>query len=1125
MKFYSISLVNLLVVICLCIINSAEAQWMDDFNDGDLLNNPVWSGDIADFEVDANLELHLNATAAENESHLSTPSDIINNAVWEIKLRMEFNPSSLNRAYVYLVSDQSDLENPLNGYYVMLGNTADEVSLYRKTGSTSTKIIDGGDGSLNLSIVELGIRVTRDGVGNWELFSDIGNTGTYVSEGQTLDATHTSSSFFGVNCDYTATRSTLFYFDNVNVTGDGFIDTESPLIQSLTVIDALHIDLLFNEALDATTAEALSSYEWDGNNPSAASLNGQTVSLTFATEFPPNIQQSLNVSNVQDLSSNVMNPEELPFLYVLLGIPGPGDVVINELMADPTPVIGMPDAEYIELFNTSESAFNLAGWNLRNTAEDEVLNSFILLPGAHVIICDDAFFSIFSAYGDVLVVSALTALSNAGDDLHLIDPEGEVIDELVYATSWYGGLPFSDGGYSLERKNPFLPCTSDSNWGSSQNPDGGTPGIQNSIFIADDLISPQLQSLNIINLSNILLTFNENMDELSLILGTYTLDPGVTLVPESPQSATQINLSVDPALIPGTAYTLTIEGPSDCSGNIILSATSSFIVPEEAESGDVIFNEVMADPSPAIGLPEVEYLEIYNRSNKTLELAGWALVNTTTTMTFGPHLMAPGEHLILCDDSSMDMLSSFGTVYAFPSFTALSNEGDDLHLFDSNAELMDEIVYSLAWYHDTSKDDGGYSIERINPELPCSNIDNWRASSSTPGGTPGQVNAVLDLSPDLTAPLATIALLQGVNQVILRFNEFIELGSIDAEDLSLSPPITITNIELTAGNELLLTLANPLDTGTVYTLNVTGIEDCSGNELTPSANFFLAIPELPEPGDLIINEVLFNPRTGGYDFIEVYNRSLRTLSLKNWKIANRSSGLVSNINTITTEQILIFPGGFKVVTEDPSNISLQYPLGRSANYIETLDLPSYNDDVGYVILIDPNVVIHDEFFYSDAYHFALIDDLNGVSLERVDYERLTNDPTNWHSAAENIGWATPGYENSQLQPSNHAGLSFSVDPEVFSPDNDGYEDVLNINYQLETSGQIVNISIFDREGRLVRLLSRNEYVGSRGTISWDGINEEGAKARIGVYILLIELFDLDGNVSSTKKTCVLGGTL
>jgi hypothetical protein len=1125
MKFYSTSLVNLLVIICLCMINSAEAQWMDDFSDGDFLNNPVWSGDLADFEVDANFELHLNAAAAENESHLSTPSDIINNAVWEIKLRMEFNPSSSNRAYVYLVSDQADLENPLNGYYVMLGNTADEVSLYKKTGSTSTKIIDGVDGSLNLSIVDLSIRVTRDGVGNWELFSDIGNTGTYVSEGQTLDATHTSSSYFGVNCDYTATRSTLFYFDNINVTGDGFIDSESPLVQSLTVVDATQIDLLFNEALDSSTAEAPSSYDWDGNNPSSASLSGQTVSLTFATEFPSNVQQSLVVTNVQDLAGNIIDPVELPFSYVLLGIPGPGDVVINEFMADPTPVIGMPDAEYVELFNTSESAFDLAGWNLKNTNDDEILNSFILLPGAHVIICDDSFLSVFSEYGDVLIVSSLTALSNTGDDLHLIDPEGEIIDEIVYTTSWYGGLPFSDGGYSLERKNPFLPCSSASNWGPSQNPDGGTPGTQNSIFIAGDLTPPELQSLSVSNLSTILLTFNENMDELSMILGTYTLSPAATLVPQSPQSVTQIALAVNPPLVPGTTYTLTIEGPSDCSGNVILNTDASFVVPEEPEPGDVIFNEVMADPSPVIGLPEVEYLEIYNRSNKTLELAGWALVNTTTTMTFGPHLMAPGEYLILCDDSSVGVLSSFGEVYDFPSFTALSNDGDDLHLFDSNAELMDEIVYSLAWYHDTSKDDGGYSIERINPELPCSNIDNWRASSSILGGTPGQVNAVLDLSPDLTSPVATIALLQGVNQVILRFSEFIELGSIDANDLSMSPLINISNIELTAGNELLLTLASPLDTGTVYTLNVSGIEDCSGNVLNPSANFLLAIPELPQTGDLIINEVLFNPRTGGYDFVEIYNRSARTLSLKNWKFANRTSGIISNIKNITTEQILIFPGEFKVVTEEPSNIVLQYPMGRPANYIETVDLPSYNDDEGYVILIDPSVVVHDEFFYSDDYHFALIDDLNGVSLERVDYERLTNDPTNWHSAAENVGWATPGYENSQLQPSNHAGMSFSVDPEVFSPDNDGYEDVLNINYQLETSGQLVNISIFDREGRLVRMLTRNEYVGSRGTISWDGINEEGAKARIGVYILFIELFDLEGNVSSTKKTCVLGGTL
>ena len=59
----------------------------------------------------------------------------------------------------------------------------------------------------------------------------------------------------------------------------------------------------------------------------------------------------------------------------------------------------------------------------------------------------------------------------------------------------------------------------------------------------------------------------------------------------------------------------------------------------------------------------------------------------------------------------------------------------------------------------------------------------------------------------------------------------------------------------------------------------------------------------------------------------------------------------------------------------------------------------------------------------------------------------------------------------------------------------------------------------------MKQLIRNELLGIKGTFSWDGINEEREKARIGIYIIFFEVFDLKGNVKHYKKTCVLGGKL
>jgi flagellar hook assembly protein FlgD len=145
-------------------------------------------------------------------------------------------------------------------------------------------------------------------------------------------------------------------------------------------------------------------------------------------------------------------------------------------------------------------------------------------------------------------------------------------------------------------------------------------------------------------------------------------------------------------------------------------------------------------------------------------------------------------------------------------------------------------------------------------------------------------------------------------------------------------------------------------------------------------------------------------------------------------------------------------------------------------------------------------------------------------LERIDYNRPSNDNTNWHSAAEDVGFATPGYENSQYKKVEITD-GISISPETFSPDNDGVDDVLNISYQFAEAGYVANIVIYDAKGRLIKNLLLNELLGTKGTFSWDGINENNEKAAIGIYIIYFEAFKLNGETKKFKKTGVLGGHL
>jgi len=188
-------------------------------------------------------------------------------------------------------------------------------------------------------------------------------------------------------------------------------------------------------------------------------------------------------------------------------------------------------------------------------------------------------------------------------------------------------------------------------------------------------------------------------------------------------------------------------------------------------------------------------------------------------------------------------------------------------------------------------------------------------------------------------------------------------------------------------------------------------------------------------------------------------------------------------------------------------------------------LPNYDDNESVVILKDTLLRTQDKVAYSDKWHYALIDDENGVSLERIQFNGASHDKNNWHSAASTVGYATPAYKNSQYKNEIETEENIKLDPEAFSPDNDGYNDFLNIVYSFSEPGWTANIKIFDSGGRPIRDLVKNELLATEGALQWDGITDDGKKARIGIHIVYIELFNPNGDVKKYKKSCVVAGKI
>ena len=442
-------------------------------------------------------------------------------------------------------------------------------------------------------------------------------------------------------------------------------------------------------------------------------------------------------------------------------------------------------------------------------------------------------------------------------------------------------------------------------------------------------------------------------------------------------------------------------------------------------------------------------------------------------------------------------------------------------LTDDNGTTIDAVTYDLSWYNDAVKDDGGWTLEQIDPTTPCSGAANWTASNAGAGGTPGAQNSVYAIVPDNDPPVLISVQVNGPSQVVLVFNEALDTDGIGTAGYTIDPFLDVAQaVPGPEANTVVLDLNDPLVVGEVYTVTVTGLTDCPGNPIGGDNSAVFGLPEAVLPGDLVINEVLYDPRVGGSDFVELYNRSGKVLGLAGLRMANEEDGQIANPIVITQASVLLLPGEYILLTEDPANIATEYPQGRTDRFL-LCDLPGYNNGEGTVVLQDPQGNTLDLFRYTDDLHFPLINETEGVSLERVDPARTSDEPTNWHSAAETAGWATPGFLNSQFSEAPEPSGEMTIEPAIFSPDNDGYQDLLTIRYRFNEPGFVGTLGIYDLAGREVRRLMENTLLGADGAVSWDGVMEGGEKARVGPYVVVFEAYDLAGNVEKYRGTVTL----
>jgi len=154
-------------------------------------------------------------------------------------------------------------------------------------------------------------------------------------------------------------------------------------------------------------------------------------------------------------------------------------------------------------------------------------------------------------------------------------------------------------------------------------------------------------------------------------------------------------------------------------------------------------------------------------------------------------------------------------------------------------------------------------------------------------------------------------------------------------------------------------------------------------------------------------------------------------------------------------------------------------------------------------------------------HAPWINNPKGISLERQSYEEDSNQLDNFKSAATLVGGSTPGYRNSIATDNLYKKNEIFLTAKAVSPDGDGFEDELEINYILNDSDYLFNLNIYAETGRLVNRLIRQESGGSEGKITWDCKDEKKQKSPSGHYIYWMEIYRENGSREIFKGAFIL----
>jgi hypothetical protein len=565
---------------------------------------------------------------------------------------------------------------------------------------------------------------------------------------------------------------------------------------------------------------------------------------------------------------------------------------------------------------------------------------------------------------------------------------------------------------------------------------------------------------------------------------------------------------------------------------IVLLVLFLFYVPDvlaQVNRYGLAINEIMADPSPIVGLPNAEFIELRNNSTSTINLNRWSIKRGNSRASIQVnYLLKPDSLVVICSRTQAVFFNALGNTIGISSFPSLGNEGDLILLLSPEGKTMDAVEYDSSFYGNTLKAQGGWTMELVNPRLPCER-KNWKASINNKGGTPGKENSVFDTL-FAAVPLQALQCIAISNrELLLVLNRGADSTSLaQRNNYELLPQIGQPIHTRPLGplfNRVQLQLPEALKEKQVYVLKAKNLLHCNGKD-SDTISIKTGLTVEAKADNIVINEIMFNPPPGGHDFVEIFNKGQEIINLRNIYLSNENAAGIPGIPIqVSTTDHNFFPGEYRVLTEKSEFLKRRWDCDE-ASIIQPKTLPSLPDSKGNILLMNKQGVVVDAFYYTADMHFPLIHDKSGVSLERIDPSGNTNDKQNWHSASASVRYASPTKTNSQyVSPQqsvdNSSKSSICIEPDLISPNNDGVHDRLLIHYDFDEPGTLLSAHLFNAAGRYISTIVNNRLCGKTGVFVWNGLDNKHMKASSGLYIVLVETFHLNGKSKTAKKAVIV----